>query len=714
MSSQQPPGTPGPPRSAASGTAAGLLESLRRGSVVRLQPLLREAQDALHEELTRRRAVDRDDRSGDDDLANLSILSMTATLYERRWQDCIAEGFSGWPTPAVALRRDDAYALVSDDELASQLVGQPVTEALDRRFIDILDVINSRLWSFAASLGTSVRPLNPVSPRRLITSFLDTFPSGEASATLRSALLRHYERLAGEQFASFYNWFNAQLADAGHTMSTGSDVAMLMASPLGNMAAPTDAARNSVWSQANALSPTGSSWRGDTRAGAGDDTPRTYGALRGELLKAAARARRTSTGHDSAQRELRLEEVRAVLSLVQGDATAVADHVAAGVGQSLLDALDRSAAGLGITNDRCALAAAQRDTFDVIGLLFDGLAADHALSEDTLRLLAKLSVPYLVLALHDAEVFDSPDHPAMALLSLLLESWDANPVDNDADRDLHAVASSAAMEVIDDYHGELAVMQRTLSRLREALEPGRRRAEIAERRAWQSIQGRERLYEARSESDRQLARVGGRPLLAGVAQFLDDQWRQSLIQSWLRDGADSSAYAALVAVGDAIVAIDVDAAGARGHAVANGLIRLQPALRDCHVACGLDESAANQLVARLVGELSNPDAIRQLPTFTPLVDRLVGDGRDVTPVTALQAGQAVAHHVAGAEPVRLRLAWRSPLTGTCVLVNRKGSSPLVIDAARMEAMLADGRLRARAVAGPVEGVLQSLAGGSMA
>ncbi len=91
----------------------------------------------------------------DNDLINLAILRRHATLYERRWQAGLARAFDGWPhsqstQPPAASR---GYALISDEELQSQLVGQPVIEALDRRFTDILDVIDSRLWSFAASFA---------------------------------------------------------------------------------------------------------------------------------------------------------------------------------------------------------------------------------------------------------------------------------------------------------------------------------------------------------------------------------------------------------------------------------------------------------------------------------------------------------------------------------------------------------------------------------
>src|SRR3546814_7885013 len=61
------------------------------------------------------------------------------------------------------------------------------------------------------------------------------------------------------------------------------------------------------------------------------------------------------------------------------------------------------------------------------------------------------------------------------------------------------------------------------------------------------------------------SRVADRPLTEAIAQFLDGQWRHYLTQTWLRDGADSARHRAAIALGDAMVQVDTDAARSEEH-----------------------------------------------------------------------------------------------------------------------------------------------------
>ncbi len=714
MSTPQPPSGLAPARAGGpspSPPSHPLLDALRRTVVVRLQGLLSSALAGAEAELVQRKRAAPEVDTWDDDLTNVMMLRGALPDSERRWQEAMFAAFAGWPQAALPSAALDAYALVSDDELQAQLIGQPVIEAQERRHAAVLDVINSRLWSFAATLGGRERPSNPLSPRHLIDAFLHTFGTDQATRSLRSLLLRHYERLAGEHLGAFYASINTLLSDAGHAMATGNEVEMLMGAGPGVSAPLVDGARSSMWSDDNALSPTRSTWReGGRRPEAAPVT--SLDAVRGNALREHVRgSRRPPRAADPAappSRELRADEFLAVLSLLQGD-EASASHASNTIGTRLRDGLAAGAAGLGIAPGTTAPSVAQDDAIDLVALLFDGLADGHDLSTEARTLLGRLAPPYLRLALADPQLFDAREHPAMQLLSQLVQCWDANHRDTDADAELHALADATAREVVADFHGDAAVFPRLLASLQAALEPLRKRAEIAERRAWQSMQGRERLQAARRDADRHLARLAARPLLPTVAHFLDDQWRQSLIHAWLREGPESAGFASAVAVGDTIAAIDADAARAAGGSVAQGLIALQAPLRACFVACGVDENGAGQLLARLVGELAQPDARRSVHAFTPLIDGAAADDARGGAQGDLSIGQVLVERQPDRASQWLRLAWRSPLSGTCLLVTRQGVKKSSPDATTLAAMLADGRLQARSVDGPVEGVLSSLA-----
>ena len=687
-----------------------VLDALKRGFAARLLPLLADAQVAAEADLRRRMAAEQAPENLGDQLTNLMLLRRDASRYERRWQERISDPFVDWPRRTAKTARLDAYALVSDDELQAQLIGQPVIEALERRFSDVLDIIDSRLWSLAARLGGESRPSNPFAPRTLIEGLLATFPIAECDAGLRHALLRHYERLAGDHLGEVYTWVNTQLADGGYAMSGTSDYATLIAQPAGGAAEGVD--RTALWSHDNALRPTESSWR-KARAQGGDAPD----AARGNLLRQRMRAIREGAAEQAqagaaARREFSDKEFLSVLSLQQGNETPARDTAITGaLCAHLRETLVQGAAGLGMSRDTSAPSAAQEDAVDLVGALVDGLRMRSTLSPEADIRLARLAWPYLRLALDDPYLFDEPDHPAMKVLSVLVSLWDGNAgVGGQQDAELHVLANEVADSVANDYHGNTVAFDRALATLESRLEPLRKRTEIAERRAWQSILGRERLQAARADADAQLAlRLQDRMLLASVAEFLNNQWRQSLVHAWLREGTGSDRYCDALAVGDAIIGVDEDAAHARGRAVAEGLLALEQPLRDCYVACGLDESGANTLLAALVSEVAQPDAKRMPPEFTPLASEPVQTPQDTDAAPVLAPGQTVLRHPPGAAAQWLRVAWISPVSGRHLLVNRQGMREALMSAAEIVAGIDSGELLPRSTLAPIEAVLRDLA-----
>lgn len=707
MPPSQLPGAADGSRNAAPAAASALLAQIRLEATSQLLPLLAETLATLDQRL--RAELPEGRIPGlEDDLANLTVLRNALIIHERRWQAQLDAGFAGWPQPPPTLGGRDGFGLVSEDELQSQLVGEPAIEALQRHFADVLEVISSRLWSFAAAVGGRAAPSNPVGPRRLVESFLAAFPAAECNRGLREQLLRQYERLAAERLGGLYAWTNTRLADAGHAMSAASDYAMLMASPLGRIAVPTGAARAEVWSNENALAPSESSWRDGIRRqpGAAEGGPRT------RLLRQRASARRAARdagATEAPRRRLGDDEFLAVLALVQGEA-ATASASAGALGPALRAGFARCATGLGMSADGAVPGEAQEDALDLVAGLFDGLFAGHALADDARAMLSRLAPAYLQLALSESALFDEPLHPAMAALSLLVQALDANHGESAHEAELHAIAERGAKRLAAECGAGSRLFDEVLRELQQAMEVLRRRAELAERRAWQALHGRERLQAAREQGDRQLQARLGQALLASVAGFLAGYWRQALVQAWLREGADSARLAAILAVGDALVRADGDAARAEGHAVAGALLTLQQPLRECCLAGGLDEGGAADLLAALVAELARPDAARAVHRFAPLADPSAALPPGPTAeLPEFEPGHGFVLLEPGRSPQALRLAWRSELSGARLLVDRQGMPQRLLAPAEFAALLAGGSLVPRDPAGPVEALLRRMA-----
>lgn len=682
------------------------VQALENGMSARLLPLLMETIQAEKDALGRRMRGEAPPADGPEDIANLNIIAGQITAYERRWRERFGRALRNWPDPPDQAAAD-AFGLVSDEELQAQLIGQPVTGALERRHADVLDTIDKRLWSLAAVMGGRVRPENPFSPRHVVDGFLQAFTAADCGQRLRGALLGHCERLAGERLAEAYAWCNRQLADAGFALASASDYATLAATTVSARSGPADVAKLQVWGPDNALAPTEASWR----VAGSDDRPGHSGALRGVALRHAARVRRDGgAGRNGQARELRSGEFLAALSLLQGEATPLRNPTA-GYGPAMREGLSRVAGSLGIDSNSTAPSPDQDDALDVVGGLFDHLATHYHLSDQARAGLTLLALPCLRLALAEPGLFDPPQSPALRVLSQLVELWDGNRKDSPAATALHELADAVAQQVAEEYHGDGLVFESALQRLETTLAPLRRRAAISERRAWQAIEGGERLEAARRAADRELqARLSDGPMLPAVAAFLQEQWRQSLAQAWLRSGPESERYAAALALGDAIVRLDADAAMAEGAPIAARLVALQPGLQECYLACGLDEQGAGSLLAGLVAEFANPDAPRALHEFIPLSQ----DGGDAAGAQSaaggdgMEPGRTLVHMQDGAPLRPLRLAWRSPLSGTCLLVSPQGARELLLAPTELAAMLADGRLLPRPPEGPVEAALRQL------
>ena len=687
-------------------TPAQLMDSLRREAAARLLPLLGEGvrveRDRLQRELDDPATTPRTREALAEDLTGLTVLSAELIRHEHRWQKALADVFAVWPEPPVAQQRS-GYSLLSDDELQAQLIGQPVAEALDRRFESTRDVIDRRLYTLAARLQYRTRPSNPLAARFLIDTFLHAFEAGDCGRRLRAALLRRHEALLERDLAALYAWCNTRLGDAGCALAGDGDQAALIAglgAPVGAVAA----GKTRLWEQGNAVA--------QFAAGAAS-TPQAD-APRGNLLRRHARRQRDARRAeiDAAVRTFRREEFMSMLALLQADRALPPgpSHAA-----RLREGLYIVAARLGTDRNEVAFDGEQDDALTLVGALFDLLAARHQFEPAARERLALLTVPWLQLALDDPHLFEASSPPAMQLLSQLADLWDSGDPGDPQSAELQALADRVADAVLDGPQGDGRVFAAQLAQIDAALAASRRRAEAVERRTWQALRGRERLDAARRQARLELERrLHGRLLLPSVAGFLDVEWRQALAQAWLRDGADSDRYREVLSLGDALIESDGLAARDGGSAVADRLLGMLPALRECCAQHGADAGAAETRLAGLVAEHASPTARQTHVPTPPAGDDAPLLPDDADPVagladTTFAEGQRFVRTDALGASRTLRLAWRSSLSGACLLVNTTGAREFLLMPSALREMVEAGQLRPRPSGGAVAGALATLA-----
>lgn len=666
-----------PAQAAESAGGARWIETFRIESLNALVPLLGKTLQRAAKALAQ--------RDGANSLAaDLSVLRSNLIAYETRWQRELDEGFVDWPRPLD--QQPQGLSLLSNDDLTSQLIGEPTIEALERRFEDVLDHVSSRLHTLSSSLGHATRPINPVAPRQLVNAFLRALPASDCVPELRIDLLRHFERVCAAFMADFYAQTNVRLAESGHTLQSGAEGTLAQESD-GRGAA--DAAHASV----------GWRVRARERASAG-----LQSSERGRALQRWATRAMSSAQPPEDARDLQDGVFVAVLSLVQLDPDAAPDPEASDFAAQLRARILHGAGNLGIDARTAVLSQEQATATVLAGAVAQGLIAAHAFDDEAAQLFARLTVPLCRQLMTDPGLLDDAEHPVRELLDALPWALDANPRDKPEDAALRAVAIAAASDVLSDMHEPERAFVKALDAMRSHLAPLQARAALARRRLVQSVEGRERLVRARHASHLALAGLGaGRTLLPAVKEFLQGPWHHALTQASLRHGSESEPSRALLGLAEALFALDGLAAEADGPALARAVLGIEPRLREVLLASGMDGGHADEAIAVLVRALANPDHPRD--ATLPGIADLVPDGE-------AQAGAQAPGEVddwltvgRGRTAWRAQIAWRRPDSDCCLLLRRSGQRATKEELVDLGPLHADGMLRLHRAHGPVEDLL---------
>jgi hypothetical protein len=432
-----------------------------------------------------------------------------------------------------------------------------------------------------------------------------------------------------------------------------------------------------------------------------------------------------ATGHGAAgtaaasdgRRELRLQEVVSVASLLQRDGVRNFEAALAGkceLHQAIREELAEGASRLGLDPSQTRLDPQQEDAVDLTGMLFESLLRSHGMGGDARHLFARLVMSYVKVALTDDSLFVQGDHPARRLLDALALGCEGNDGVSAQDRELLDRAGRLVDRVVAEYNEDLAIFELTAREMQALLEQQRRRADIAERRSAETAHGRERLARAREGAARALAeRMSGRTLTPTIAHFLERHWQHHLVQVLLREGEDSARIPHVLAMADELVALDAAAARGAGRDVAARVLALHPALVEALSSSGLDEQVASEWMAGLARTVAFPDAPREARKPQPsaqdteadeaAVLRVVGghDALDFDPAVAermraLQPGDWMRLTDEHGQEAPVKVAWISPLSGRLLLVNRRGIKQLVASPEQLAALVRSGHLFAEA------------------
>jgi hypothetical protein len=335
-----------------------------------------------------------------------------------------------------------------------------------------------------------------------------------------------------------------------------------------------------------------------------------------------------------------------------------------------------------------------RDALDLVGLLYDQLINETRSEGVAQQLLANLQVPLLRIALADSNFFTVRNHPARRLLNLVLETanlW-LDRSDDKFDASLNQRLQRSVKRVVDEYKGDMRVIEKEADDLDNHLKLLTRRAEIAERRQVEAAQGRDRLHEARAAAakaiETRLAKHKTTPL---VRALLENAWTDALTLTLLRDGENSEAYRRRLASVDQLLGSPVERDDTRLASELNhGLtqVGLQAAEADQITRYALDkpqQAAAatstpppsqTELLIRLKSRhKTSEDEASPTPSGPRKLPLTPSEKRALDALTRLPFGSWLEFTVnQQGQKVARKLAWYAPSSGRCLLVNARGTA----------------------------------------
>ena len=668
--------------------------------------------------------------------AALWVLRQHHATHVMRYRQQVARGFDDFRVLRIRNRGDLPLGLIDESQIDFHLAGQGLAEAIEQSHARALETMAGRLQAVAAVLGLPPT-VNPIGPTRLANAFVETFNDEQVPAPLRVLLFAQYQRALDAELGDLYAKVNELLASSGYGVaerSPGAEMPIRPPAPRTGVdgfeqggaggtgtsggAAPADPAGNRYDREerrehgAYAPPASGAPGAGPTSAELSELRSMLH-AWRDGRLKGEAADAETGPPSSPPRRQLRVEEVVSVASLLQGEPSDVFARALADSGRlatAIRDQLNDGSRRLGLNPEQITFSVEEEDAIDLVALLFDSVFSSHHLQDRARRLYARLVLPFIKVALTDQAMFVQSAHPARRLLDAITEACAGNRAETPQERELLDRAAAASQRVVAEYNEDLAIFETAHAELDALLQQQRRRIELQAERAAKATFGRERLNHAREQADAVLTRrIAAPPLSRAVSDFLGTSWRHHLVQTLLREGEDSESFAAAVALGDALVEADRIAADGRGRDLAQRLLALEPTIVACLGSSGLDPSSADHALAVLVKGLVYPNAPRDLhgPPAAHADDDaaererwLVGgmDPLRFDPVVfermrALQPGEWLQLTDIHGEAVDAKIAWISPLSARRLLVNRRGLRVLVASAEELASLAAAGRLQ---------------------
>ncbi len=348
------------------------------------------------------------------------------------------------------------------------------------------------------------------------------------------------------------------------------------------------------------------------------------------------------------------------------------------------------------------LAEVDADLIDLIGMLFEYMLNDPVLPNAAKALLSHLHTPYLKVALIDRRLLVDSRHPARHLLDEMVEAGSLWVDETSPTRGIFPLMQQTVDRVLQEFTDDIGLFEELVESFKEGMQEQQRRADTVEHRTQEAARGREKLHLSKQRASRQVQVLLGRhPIPPALAQFLSTTWTDRLVFILLRehDGEDSASWRDAVVLAERLVGLFDPALAEtdRRQQIAQ-IPRLRTEVLGQVERMG---SYSRTTVDALRALLDNPGAwgTVALPSPAVALGRVAKGGISLgtLPTSLPQADTGLESALSDAQkemierlrkmrygtwfefatgdgdaPRRIKLSWMSPLTSTCMFVDRAG------------------------------------------
>ncbi len=412
-------------------------------------------------------------------------------------------------------------------------------------------------------------------------------------------------------------------------------------------------------------------------------------------------------------------DIFSILSLMQANQSPAAG--AAVALSRLQEAISATASQLGLSGAaHQAMPAPAHDLLELVSMLFEALLDGRRLDKKARSQLSSLVVPYVRVAMLDRRMFMQSSHPARRVLNQLVEAFETAGPDVPQYSTLRELGFTTIERILNEFSDELTLFESLEKELSKEIDVCHRRADLSERRAAKSQDGKERRQAARESVAEWLkSAIGSRRLPSALLDFLCGRWQHHQNIVLLREGeAGEGVQANRSLLRDLLKAFDKsdlgDTTALRGrldqvmHSSGHSVESVDDLLAELSLAFVVQADQERNATQIAAAEAAQAAALACLAA-PPAAD---GDSSDEpVPVVSAQAAslpvEMVQRYVDAPIGAWLdfigddgrvssaRISWTSPISGKRILSNRRGQRILVATPQELAAMEMEGRLRPR-------------------